>query len=84
MLIFFCIVQGNRNFGIVLGEYVGTAFEGLSGGGGAVNTLKLFMFYNNFNSTFVLLFFFLSLKVNNGKFLGNFLGTVIASLSAVC
>uniref|UniRef100_T1GSS1 Uncharacterized protein n=1 Tax=Megaselia scalaris TaxID=36166 RepID=T1GSS1_MEGSC len=24
-----------RNFGVVLGEYVGTAFEGLSGGGGA-------------------------------------------------
>ncbi|XP_026847037.1 keratin, type I cytoskeletal 9 [Drosophila persimilis] len=49
------LLSGNKNFGTVLGQYVGTAFDGLSGGGGAVN---------------------------NGQFLGNFLGTVVASLSA--
>ncbi|XP_034123505.1 keratin, type I cytoskeletal 9 [Drosophila guanche] len=49
------LLSGNKNFGTVLGQYVGTALEGLSGGGGAIN---------------------------NGQFLGNFLGTVVASLSA--
>ncbi|KAL9883375.1 uncharacterized protein ACN427_010745 [Glossina fuscipes fuscipes] len=49
------LLAGNKNFGTVLGEYVGTAFDGLSGGGGAIN---------------------------NGQFVGNFLGTVVASLSA--
>uniref|UniRef100_A0A1B0FJ28 Uncharacterized protein n=1 Tax=Glossina morsitans morsitans TaxID=37546 RepID=A0A1B0FJ28_GLOMM len=29
------LLAGNKNFGTVLGEYVGTAFDGLSGGGGA-------------------------------------------------
>ncbi|XP_055912527.1 uncharacterized protein LOC129946389 [Eupeodes corollae] len=49
------LLSGDKNFGTVLGEYVGTAFDGLSGGGGAVN---------------------------NGKFIGNLLGTIVASLSA--
>ncbi|XP_013103264.2 uncharacterized protein LOC106084245 [Stomoxys calcitrans] len=49
------LLAGNRNFGTVLGIYVGTALDGLSGGGGAIN---------------------------NGQFIGNFLGTVVASLSA--
>ncbi|XP_062141072.1 uncharacterized protein LOC133849180 [Drosophila sulfurigaster albostrigata] len=49
------LLSGNKNFGVVLGQYVGTAFDGLSGGGGAVN---------------------------NGQFLGHFLGTVLAALSA--
>ncbi|KAM7347670.1 uncharacterized protein ACRADG_007189 [Cochliomyia hominivorax] len=49
------LLSGDKNFGTVLGIYVGTAFDGLSGGGGAIN---------------------------NGVFLGNFLGTVVASLSA--
>ncbi|XP_032308324.1 uncharacterized protein LOC6501903 isoform X2 [Drosophila ananassae] len=49
------LLAGNKNFGLVLGQYVGTALDGLSGGGGAIN---------------------------NGQFLGNFLGTVIAALSA--
>uniref|UniRef100_A0A1A9UEE2 Uncharacterized protein n=1 Tax=Glossina austeni TaxID=7395 RepID=A0A1A9UEE2_GLOAU len=29
------LLAGNKNFGTVLGEYIGTAFDGLSGGGGA-------------------------------------------------
>ncbi|XP_037811049.1 uncharacterized protein LOC119603169 [Lucilia sericata] len=49
------LLAGDKNFGTVLGIYVGTAFDGLSGGGGAIN---------------------------NGQFIGNFLGTVVASLSA--
>uniref|UniRef100_A0A1I8M5T1 Uncharacterized protein n=1 Tax=Musca domestica TaxID=7370 RepID=A0A1I8M5T1_MUSDO len=49
------LLAGNKNFGTVLGIYVGTVFDGLSGGGGAIN---------------------------NGQFIGNFLGTVVASLSA--
>ncbi|KAH8274684.1 hypothetical protein KR018_005101 [Drosophila ironensis] len=49
------LLAGDKNFGLVLGQYVGTALEGLSGGGGAIN---------------------------NGQFLGNFLGTVVAALSA--
>ncbi|XP_055842764.1 uncharacterized protein LOC129909716 [Episyrphus balteatus] len=49
------LLSGDKNFGTVLGEYVGTAFDGLSGGGGAIN---------------------------NGKFIGNLLGTIVASLSA--
>ncbi|KAH8301039.1 hypothetical protein KR044_012893, partial [Drosophila immigrans] len=49
------LLSGDKNFGVVLGQYVGTAFDGLSGGGGAVN---------------------------NGQFLGHFLGTVLAALSA--
>nr|XP_036222005.1 uncharacterized protein LOC106621819 [Bactrocera oleae] len=31
------LLAGNKNFGTVLGIYIGTAFDGLSGGGGAVN-----------------------------------------------
>ncbi|XP_034490362.1 uncharacterized protein LOC117794008 [Drosophila innubila] len=31
------LLSGNKNFGVVLGQYVGTAFDGLSGGGGAIN-----------------------------------------------
>ncbi|XP_052857123.1 golgin subfamily A member 6-like protein 2 isoform X2 [Drosophila gunungcola] len=49
------LLGGNKNFGLVLGQYVGTALDGLSGGGGAIN---------------------------NGQFVGNFLGTVLAALSA--
>ncbi|XP_070132635.1 uncharacterized protein [Drosophila bipectinata] len=49
------LLAGNKNFGLVLGQYVGTALDGLSGGGGAIN---------------------------NGQFLGNFLGTVVAALSS--
>ncbi|EDW00521.1 GH12906 [Drosophila grimshawi] len=49
------LLSGNKNFGVVLGQYVGTAFDGLSGGGGAIN---------------------------NGLFVGNFVGTVLAALSA--
>uniref|UniRef100_A0A1A9X0C0 Uncharacterized protein n=1 Tax=Glossina brevipalpis TaxID=37001 RepID=A0A1A9X0C0_9MUSC len=49
------LLAGNKNFGTVLGEYIGTAFDGFSGGGGAIN---------------------------NGQFIGNLLGTVVASLSA--
>ncbi|XP_030379726.1 uncharacterized protein LOC115627971 [Scaptodrosophila lebanonensis] len=49
------LLSGNQNFGTVLGQYVSTALDGLSGGGGAIN---------------------------NGQFLGNFLGTIVASLSA--
>lgn len=30
------LLAGDKNFGTVLGQYVGTAFDGLSGGGGAV------------------------------------------------
>lgn len=30
------LLSGDKNFGVVLGQYVGTAFDGLSGGGGAV------------------------------------------------
>lgn len=33
----FLIWQGDENFGKVLAEYIGTAVDGLSGGGGAVN-----------------------------------------------
>nr|XP_043068854.1 fl(2)d-associated complex component [Drosophila bipectinata] len=29
------LLAGNKNFGLVLGQYVGTALDGLSGGGGA-------------------------------------------------
>jgi len=31
------LLGGNKNFGLVLGQYVGTALDGLSGGGGAVS-----------------------------------------------
>ncbi|XP_054087844.1 uncharacterized protein LOC105213923 isoform X2 [Zeugodacus cucurbitae] len=31
------LLAGNKNFGTVLGKYIGTAFDGLSGGGGAAN-----------------------------------------------
>jgi hypothetical protein len=46
----------DENFGKVLGDYIGIAVEGLSGGGGADN---------------------------NGLFFGNFIGTLLGSLSAV-
>ncbi|CAD7091101.1 unnamed protein product [Hermetia illucens] len=49
------LLSGDRNFGTVLGEYVGLTVDGFSGGGGAIN---------------------------NGRFFGNFLGTLIAELSA--
>lgn len=31
------LLGGDENFGAVLGGYIGTAIDGLSGGGGAVN-----------------------------------------------
>lgn len=36
------LLGGNKNFGLVLGQYVGTALDGLSGGGGAVGSSNLF------------------------------------------
>lgn len=60
----------------MLGQYVGTALDGLSGGGGAVG-LSCPLPSVHLSSLS------LSLQVNNGQFLGNFLGTVLAALSAV-
>ncbi|EDW81992.2 uncharacterized protein Dwil_GK25560 [Drosophila willistoni] len=42
------LLAGNKNFGTVLGSYVGTAFDGLSGGGGAINNGQ---FLGNFVGT---------------------------------
>lgn len=36
-------MQGDQNFGKVLGNYIGLAVEGLDGGGGAVNINKKFI-----------------------------------------
>ncbi|KQS29881.1 keratin, type I cytoskeletal 10 isoform X1 [Drosophila erecta] len=42
------LLGGNKNFGLVLGQYVGTALDGLSGGGGAINNGQ---FLGNFLGT---------------------------------
>ncbi|XP_064555224.1 uncharacterized protein LOC135440134 isoform X1 [Drosophila montana] len=42
------LLSGNKNFGVVLGQYVGTALDGLSGGGGAINNGQ---FLGNFVGT---------------------------------
>ncbi|EDW07880.1 uncharacterized protein LOC6584923 isoform X1 [Drosophila mojavensis] len=42
------LLAGDKNFGTVLGQYVGTAFDGLSGGGGAINNGQ---FLGNFVGT---------------------------------
>ncbi|KMZ09015.1 uncharacterized protein Dsimw501_GD16045, isoform A [Drosophila simulans] len=42
------LLGGNKNFGLVLGQYVGTALDGLSGGGGAINNGQ---FIGNFLGT---------------------------------
>ncbi|XP_017055220.1 keratin, type I cytoskeletal 9 isoform X1 [Drosophila ficusphila] len=42
------LLAGNKNFGLVLGRYVGTALDGLSGGGGAINNGQ---FLGNFLGT---------------------------------
>ncbi|KAH8416542.1 hypothetical protein KR222_008301 [Zaprionus bogoriensis] len=70
------LLAGNKNFGTVLGQYVGTALDGLSGGGGAVSSGSLYGI--KAESSLLLP----RLQINNGQFLGNFLGTVLASLSA--
>ncbi|KAH8420565.1 hypothetical protein KR009_011498 [Drosophila setifemur] len=44
------LLGGNKNFGLVLGQYVGTALDGLSGGGGAINNGQ---FLGNFLGTVV-------------------------------
>ena len=41
------LLGGDENFGKVLGGYVGTAIDGLSGGGGAVN-FKIHLKYKLF------------------------------------
>lgn len=64
----------------MLGIYVGTAFDGLSGGGGAVS---LFLQRQNKKDWIFQHFFFFTFQIKNGEFIGNFLGTVVASLSAV-
>lgn len=45
------LLGGDDNFGKVLGVYVGTALDGLSGGGGAVlfNIEKRIVFHLNIN-----------------------------------
>lgn len=72
------LLGGNKNFGLVLGQYVGTALDGLSGGGGAVGSSNLFSWIS---SHFTCIYYFF--QINNGQFIGNFLGTVLAALSAV-
>ncbi|KAH8287087.1 hypothetical protein KR054_002217 [Drosophila jambulina] len=44
------LLGGNKNFGLVLGKYVGTALDGLSGGGGAIANGQ---FLGNFLGTVV-------------------------------
>lgn len=63
----------------MLGGYIGTAFDGLSGGGGAVHTIT-FKFVFDFK---LITYVYKTFKVNNGQFIGNLLGTVYAQLSAV-
>lgn len=68
------LLGGDDNFGKVLANYIGISVEGLSGGGGAVSS-----------PNFLNLSFLQKLKIqeNNGIFFGNFVGTLLASLSAV-
>lgn len=71
------LLSGDDNFGKVLANYIGISVEGLSGGGGAVSSfnfldLSIFKFHQK-----------LKIQENNGIFFGNFVGTLLASLSAV-
>ncbi|KAH8238358.1 hypothetical protein KR032_004917 [Drosophila birchii] len=71
------LLGGNKNFGLVLGKYVGTALDGLSGGGGAVRIIQ--EKYRKNNNKYL---YFVYFQIANGQFLGNFLGTVVAAASA--
>lgn len=59
----------------MLADYIGIAVEGFSGGGGAV--------VNRLLSAFKSIQIFNFIQDNNGIFFGNFLGTLLGSLSAV-